>query len=236
MKEIQPLPRMDILSNFREQLCKLEGPCAECDRAGRRQDREGVIDALSVLKRSRLDSGRALRAYKVHFKAAHKWVAVAKVIGAFIQRDEKTVYRMIADYERASQLPAITIDALLDQNVDPAAGKNVLIVEELLQQPEPETQEQAAKNVARAVTKQSIAKKKKKAPAKSATTDFREFAEWMVKKLEDRYRSAPLEQKEAEVRYLFELANSTLRLEIRELRQFSRPALVPKPEQRRAVA
>lgn len=235
IKEFKIEKKFDKLSNLREQLRKVEPAYLASSDRKVRQAREGLISALRSYTSSRFHVGRTLCAYKELFKAEQLWMQAAKIIATSIDRDERTIFRIIDDFEWASHLPAITIDALQDQNIDPAAGKNALIVEDLLQQSEPETQEQAAKTVARAVMKHSIAKKKK-AAAKSTPTDFREFAEWMVKKLEDRYRSVPLEEKEAEIRYLFELANSTLRLEIRELRQFSRTALVPRPEQRRAVA
>lgn len=225
---------LNNLSNLDRLLRKAEAGHVESGSEGLRRARSAIMGTISAYRHSRFEFGRTLREYKSHFKALQGWVAAAIVIGAALDRDEKTIFRIIADYERAARLPEITIDALLHQNIDPAARKNAPIVEELFQLPQPKTAKQALKVVARVAREQSIAKKRK-APAKSATMDFEEFAAKIVKQLEDRYRAVTLQEKENEVRYLFELANSTLRLQIRELRQFSRPALVPKPRQRTAA-
>jgi hypothetical protein len=68
---------LDIMSNLREQLCKLEVPRIGCIREDLRQAREGVISALTVYTSRRWDLGRALRAYKDYFKAEHAWMAAA---------------------------------------------------------------------------------------------------------------------------------------------------------------
>ncbi|MDR5727629.1 MAG: hypothetical protein RB191_09405 [Terriglobia bacterium] len=59
----------------------------------------------------------------------------AKVIAAAIDCDEKTVFRIIEDYEPASQLSPITLEAVLEQNIDPAAAKHARVVENLLRIP-----------------------------------------------------------------------------------------------------
>jgi hypothetical protein len=192
------------------------------------------ITTLKAEVHSRYHLGRALQAYSQHFKEKRNWTAAAELIASAIRRNKRTVFRMIEDYEWASQLPATIIDALLDQDIDPAAGKNAPIVEELLKEADPETPERASHTV-RVVRERSIARKQRKGPARSARWDFETFAARLMKQLEDQYRSVAPEQKKSEIRYLFELGNCTLRLDIRELRQFSRPALVPKPGHRRAA-
>lgn len=241
LKEIK-IEKYDNLSDLRQKLGELDRSGNESDLRDVHQAREVVLaeltvnmNALKAYIHSRYHLGRALWAYSQHFKENRNWTAAAELIASAILRNKRTVFRMIGDYEWASQLPATIIGALLDQDIDPAAHKNAPIVEELRQLPEPETPKQAVETVARIVTEHSIAKKKK-APAKSATMDFEEFAAKFVKQLEDRYRAVTLQEKVNEVRRLFELANSTLRLQIRELRQYSRPALVPKPATWEVVA
>jgi hypothetical protein len=225
--------QLDNLSNLDRLLKKAEAGHVESSSEGLRRARSAIMGTLRAYRHSRFEFGRTLREYKRHFKAHQGWVAAAKVIGTAIDRDEKTIFRIVADYERAARLPEITIDALLDQNIDPAARKNAPIIEELLQGPMPKTTKQALKIVG--VAREQSMAKKRKAPAKSITMDFEDFAARVVKQLEERYRTVTPEQKESEIQYLFELANCTLRLEIRELRQFARPALVPKPRQRAAA-
>jgi hypothetical protein len=81
-------------------------------------------------------------------------------------------------------------------------------------------------------SKSRCSKKTKKATPKP---DLEAFAERVVKQFEDRYRSATPQQRDAEVRYILELQVNRLRAPIRELRQFGRPTLVPKPKKQGAA-
>jgi hypothetical protein len=234
--------RLDKLSNLREQLCRLDIPCPGCDSNGLHHAREGVINgvgtyanSLSTYANSRYHLGRALHVYKGYFKAEKRWVAVAKVIGAALSRDEKTIFRIIEDFERADQLPAITIEALLEQNIDPAAHKHAEAVEDLLEMPEPETPEEATSAVSAAMKERS-AQRRKKTSSRKTKAGLEEFTDWIVKPFEERYRSFPPEHLDRELQYVFERIANTLRSSIRELRQYSRPALVPKPATREVVA
>jgi hypothetical protein len=147
------------------------------------------------------------------------------------------VYRIISVYERASNLPETVVDALVERNIDPAAGKNVELVDNLLQMPRPETRQEAATAVTEAFEKHSARKRlaKKKKAAKSEKASVEEFAAHIVKQFEGRYRSAAPDVRDAEVRYVLERVVNTLRAEIRELRRFGRPALVPGPAVREAA-
>ena len=155
----------------------------------------------------------------------------AKLIGAAMDRDVKTVFRMIEAYETASQLPAITLEAMREQNIDPAAAKNIAVVETLLKMPEPKTSEKASA-VVRQAFKTQVLQKAKRASVKA---DLEAFSEKIVRQFEDRYRSAAPQQRDAEVQYILELLVNTLQAPIRELRQFARPTLVPKPKKQGAA-
>lgn len=225
---------LDKMSNLRTQLCKLEEPRIGCNRTDLRQAREGLIGALTAYTNRRYNLGRALRVYKDYFKAEHAWVAAAKVIGAYLQRDEKTIYRMIEDCERADRLPAITIEAMLDENIDPAKHEHADAVEELLEMPEPRTAEEAAATVATAM-KQRSERKRNKTSSRKAKAGLEEFTDWIMKQFEERYRSVPRDQRDRELQYVLELIVNTLHAPIRELREFSGPALVPKPAKQEAA-
>jgi hypothetical protein len=228
LKEIR-IERFDNLANLREQLCRLEPAYFARDSNDLRQAREGLIEALKMYRHSRFNLGRALRAYKTFFKADHTWVEAAKVIAAFIGKSERSIHRIIEDFERAEQLPAIVIDAMLDQNIDPAAGKHKAKIEELRKIPEPKTRKEADATVD-AVVKREAAQKRKKPASVPAKDDFEVFKHRTLKLFVDRYRSPfPPEQRDAEVLHLLELIANTLRVPISELRQFARPTLVPKP-------
>jgi hypothetical protein len=169
--------------------------------------------------------------YREYFKAERAWMEAAKLIAIAIDRDVKTVFRMIEDYESASQLPAITLEAMREQNIEPAAAKNSDLVETLLKMPEPKTSEKASA-VAREAFKTQVLQKAKRASVK---LDLEAFAERVVKQFEERYRSDTPQQRDAEIQYILELLVNRLRAPIRELRQFGRPTLVPKPPKQGAA-
>ena len=233
-KEIKIEKKFDILSNLREELRKVEPAHFATGSDDIHQARENLIAAVRSYMNSRYHLGRALRAYRAFFKSERMWVEAAKVIAASIGRSERTLFRMIEDFERASQLPAITIEAMQDQNIDPAAGKHMEKVEELLKMPEPQTREEAATAVT-AVVKRQAAQKRKRVASVRSKADPEVFADGIVKQFEDRYGSLSAEERDAVLRYVLERVVNKLRSQIRELRQYSRPALVPKPVTREAA-
>jgi len=83
--------RLDKMSNLREQLRNLDTKQLGGDGGELRQAREGVVEARKAYWHSRYQLGRALRAYKTHFKAERNGWATGKVIAAAIDRVERTV-------------------------------------------------------------------------------------------------------------------------------------------------
>lgn len=233
IKEIK-IERFDNLANLREQLRKWEPAHFATGTQDIHQARESLIAAIRSYMNSRYHLGRTLRAYRAFFKPEHMWGEAAKIIAAFIGKSERSLYRIIRDFERADRLPAITMEAMLEQNVDPAAHKHAEAIEELLEMPEPQTREEAATAVA-AVAKRQTTQKRKKVASVRATADVEVFANRIVKQFEDQYRSATPAERDEEVRYVLERVVNTLRAPIRELREFGRPALVPKPAKREAA-
>ena len=223
--------RFDKLSNLSTELQRVEKTYIHTESAKLAQTRNSVVGGLQAFGNSRFQLGRVLRQYKMHFKSGHGWVAAAKLIAAAMDREERTVFRIIEDYERASPLPPIILEAMLEQQIEPAAAKNISVVETLLKMPEPKTSEKASAVVREAFKTQALQKTKKT----SAKPGLEAFAERIVKQFEDRYRSATPEQRDAEVQYILELLVNTLRAPIRELRQFGRPTLVPKPPKQGAA-
>ena len=223
--------RFDKLSNLSKELQRIEKTYIHTESAELAKTRNSVVGGLQAFGNSRFQLGRVLRQYKLHFKSGHGWVAAAKLIAAAMDREERTVFRIIEDYERASQLPPIVLEAMREQQIEPAAAKNSDLVETLLKMPEPKTSEKASAAVRQALKKQGLQKTKKDAPE----SDLEAFAERVVKQFEDRYRSATPQQRDAEVKYILELLVNRLRAPIRELRQFGRPTLVPKPKKQGAA-
>ncbi len=133
--------------------------------------REELVKFLDHYLGSRFSFGRALAAYKVFFIKEGGWVAAAKVIGKAIHRDEKTIFRIVADYERASQLPEVAIVELEAKGIDPAAKKNQPIVEAIGAIPRTEVEAAPEKAVAtgiEAFNKTKAAEKTKRAEKEHA--------------------------------------------------------------------
>jgi hypothetical protein len=187
--------------------------------------------------KSRFDFGRALRQYKQHYKAERGWMEAASVIANAIGRDPRTIFRIIEDHERATQLDPVVLEVMEERGIDAAAPKNAAMVANLLEMPAPKTREEAASAV-KAASQSHLEKKRaaKKAIAKLSQRDgLDQFAHRILKQFGERYRSVKAERRDEEVRYILELVVNTLRSDIRELRQYGRPALVPKPTMKEAA-
>jgi hypothetical protein len=224
--------RFDNLSNLSGELGRVEGIYVQEITVELTNARNSVVGAVMGYSNSRLTLGRALRNYRLHFKADHSWVAAAKIIAAAFGCDERTVYRYIEDYERASQLPAITLEAMADQKIDPAAARNAGIVENLLQMPHPTTRAEASRPVATAHQKHLAGKMQhaKRTPSKLAEVSVEEFAAKIVRQFVNRYRSLAPQLRDSELQFVLELVINTLRSDIRELNMFDQQALVSKPK------
>ncbi len=230
--------RSDNLSDLSAKLKQVEETYIKIVSAELAQARNSVVGSLPGFKMNRMNFGRILRAYKVHHKAERGWTAALKVIADALQCDERTVYRIIEDYERASQLPEIILAVMAEQKIDPAAAKNAPVIEKLLEMPKPTTRVEAADAVA-AVVKDHHARKglrrTRQTASKFVTISLEAFAERIVRQFEERYRSIVPEERDAEVRYVLEKVANTLGVNVTELRQSNRPARVPKPVQAEAA-
>ena len=222
--------RFDKLSNLSRELQTIEREHANTGGAALAQARSAVVNRVSEYRNSRFQLGRVLRDYKIALKAEHGWVIAAQAIAEAINRDPRTVFRIIEDFERASELPAIVIEAMEAQKLDPAAPKNAVMVETLAQMPEPATRKKAEMEVARVRSEHAIQKKALRATKKRKNEKLEHFAERVLRQFEERFGTMSPERRDAELRFALELIVNTLRADIRELRQYGRPTLVPKPK------
>ncbi len=215
----------DNLSDFPTRLMRVESTYIKEISVDLARARGAVIGALPGFKNSRMQFGRVLRAYKQHFKAVRGWTAAMQVIAEALGCDERTVDRMIEDYERASQLPAITLQAMEAQKIDPAAHRNAPVVKNLVQMPQPATREEAAEAVRTTYQKHQEQKRTRKrvAPA-SASASLEEFSRQVVKLFRERYRTMEPKQRNAEVRYVIGQVVAELGIDDPDLRSFARAA------------
>lgn len=212
---------LDKMSNLHAELCRLDTPHGESSSSELRQARQGLIEAIRGDRASRYHLGRALRTYKVQFKAEHRWMAAAKVIADAIDCDEKTVFRIIEDFERAEGLPAITIQAMLDQKIDPAARKYANVVEQLRNLPVPETREQAAKVVTSTLESHRARKKSQESPEQQIP--LQEFAARIARLFKKRYRAASAPEKQNDLGSVFEMVARELGVSIEIIEKPSHP-------------
>jgi len=126
---------LDILTSVNALLREIEVEHVD-DETGTAVDaREELVEALNLYHLSRYRLGKALCAYRVFLKEKGVWLKVVRIVGKAIDRDEKTILRIVEGYERASQLPVEAIEALEARGVDPAKSKNEAVVSNLLLMP-----------------------------------------------------------------------------------------------------
>ena len=107
------------------------------------------------------------------------------------------------------------------------------MIQKLAQMPEPETPEKAELAVARVHSEHVTRKKALRAAKGGKKEKLDDFAERVLRHFEERFGTMKPEQRDAELRYVLERIVNKLRADIRELRQYGRPTLVPKPTKRK---
>lgn len=157
--------KMDNLSSLSARLIEVEREHVKCDDGTEVDARLDLIDALGQYHGSRFSFGRALAAYKLFFVEERTWMQVAEIIGQTIGRNERTIRRIIDDYERASQVPAEAIEELEVLGIDPAAMKNAPVLTNILQMPA-----SVVKSVPKEAVMQAVKAAKAGRKAKAAKT------------------------------------------------------------------
>jgi len=123
------------LSNLSSKLKEVESAHLTADRPDLSDVRLSLVNALEDFRRSRFRFGKTLSKYKTFFLASHGWLAAAKAIATTIGCDERTVRRIVEDYDRVSEVPTVVIEALEKAGIDPAARRNASIISKMLRMP-----------------------------------------------------------------------------------------------------
>jgi hypothetical protein len=131
---------LDNLSSLCADLRSLEREHVECPEGQSFGDHASTLaaariqleDCLKGFVFSRYELGKALHSYKQFYVNERAWMSVAALIAQAIGRDERTVRRIVADYEQVEALPEVCVKELQRQNLDPAAAKNRRIAKRLL--------------------------------------------------------------------------------------------------------
>lgn len=209
--------RFDNLSNLEPALRQIELQHLPPECPDLAQARNGLLGGIRNYMQNRYNFGRLLRIYKTLYKKEHGWTAAAKVIAAAIGREERTIYRLIEDYERAENLTPILVDAMVEQKIDPAARKNATLVTNLLQVPAPQTRAEADAVVATAMREQVAEKKARKGPKPVLRAkELKALARNIVEECRHHFRNAGQEERKAELRYVFGEVVAALGLSMEE--------------------
>lgn len=185
---------------------------------------------------SRREQGLVLKAYQDLYKPLRLWKKFLTAVGVV----HRTAYRLIDDAAAVSDLPAVVIEAAKSRGFDLAEYKYrsaVAAIKRQLTDIEPD-EEQAAQIISNVIPFRAPTGSIDEGPVQSSAAtktecSLEDFADRTVKSFEDRYRGASQRVRDAEVQYVFELVNATLRASITNLRQYRRPALVTKPSLRK---
>jgi len=232
MKEQAEIPD---LSNLFARLEEIEGEFIVKDVTDLTRLRRNVCKASQAYKKSRTDFGMALYAYRAVYKSKRGWMKAAQEIATHLECDERTIRNIVADYERILTVPASVIQAMRIEGLDPAAKKNLFLIDKVLAMI-PSAQSLEPDEAALTVKKAIAAMKRPPRGTEATPGELEIFAEKIAGVFEKRYQYVGPETKNAEVRYVFELVNARLRCDVRELQQHNRPTLVPKPKTKNKVS
>jgi hypothetical protein len=116
------------------------------------RDRQNLVSAFLQIGVARVELGKAIAAYHLHFKADRAWLRVTPVLLKWIGRTSiTTLYNLIGDAERDQSLSGPRRAALKRIAINPATRRNTAIVEQLAGGQDDESSEAADQAVQVAV-------------------------------------------------------------------------------------
>src|SRR5665213_3714239 len=103
--------KMEIgnLSNLSLQLLKVEVGLVNEGSSELNDARLALVNALEQYRTSRYRLGKMLSGYRKFFLLTREWSAAAVVIAGAIGCDEKTIRRIVDDYDSVSGVPSVVI-------------------------------------------------------------------------------------------------------------------------------
>lgn len=162
--------RSKALDKLSKALDDLKPKLPENERKQEAEQREKVLAAVTASARNRYELGSQLAKYRRFFKEEGTWSQVCVQIGRVLKCNEKTVRRIVGDFEQASVVSGLERAAANDCGLQLEAYKNRDTLHELvtmLQAKGPvKDKKEAANRVAEAIRMVSQAKDRKD-PAKT---------------------------------------------------------------------
>ena len=104
---------------------------SDSDKAEERSQRTLVLGALKRYANSRFHVGEALVLYKQACKVDGIWLRASEAIAKHMSISQRTLFRIVSDYERVSGLSPAVLSAMEAEGFDPAKHKNALLVEQV---------------------------------------------------------------------------------------------------------
>ena len=96
-----------------------------------RNQRTAVLGALTKYTKSRFHLGQALTSYKQACKMERIWLPASEAIAKHMHVSPRTVFRILADYQRVSGVPETVLSAMEAEGLDPAKRKNAPLLEQI---------------------------------------------------------------------------------------------------------
>jgi hypothetical protein len=193
----------DKMSNLKTTLMEIEKGHIDSNGVELTETRNRLPAALQAYTQNRFDLGEILFKYRELLKPTKRWGPTARAIAAAINRDERTVYRIVKGYELAIQLSPEVLAVLAERNVDPAEPKNSRAVRKLLEMPKPVSPQDADAAVKYAFDKVSKTGARKTAQTKSDSVE--DFTARVVNLFAEWYQGAMPQQRDNDVRHALEM-------------------------------
>ena len=114
-----------------------------------------MVKAVTQFANDRYEVGRLLASYRAFFKADLTWTKVCKAVAAAMQVTDRTIRRIIEDYERANIVSGLERTAAEKKGHRLEAKKHAALVERLVQlhrtEGPPRNEDEASKRVEQAL-------------------------------------------------------------------------------------
>jgi hypothetical protein len=189
---------------------------------------------IKQFNNSRFKLVEALLEYRAEIKANRGWMEVLKAIAVAINVTDRTVRNLISEYEQVSAiLPTAVIQETDSRGIDLCQKRYLPAVKthEGTIKPDDVVNEKQAGQIVDSIIAFKSADKVANSP--KSVPSIEDFANRTAVSFEKLLNGVSPEVREAKVRYVLEYINARLRAPIRELRQYGRPTLVPKPATRK---
>lgn len=136
---------------------------SDSERAQERSQRTLVLGALKNYTNSRFHLGETLASYKLACKVDGVWLRASAAIAKHIRINQRTLVRILSDYQRVAGVPQTVLSAMEAEGFDPAQRKNAPLLEGITETISDATPPEEIQEVVRR-TAASLKPRKLKAP------------------------------------------------------------------------